>query len=83
MRKSFCMSGRALILVALLAILVGLGAAQERFGEINGAASDPSGAVIPGVNVMLTNKGTGRVYTTKTCCAPDRLDSTEGISWTH
>ncbi|MBL8219441.1 MAG: carboxypeptidase regulatory-like domain-containing protein, partial [Bryobacterales bacterium] len=39
---------------------------QERFGEINGTATDPSGAVIPNVTVTVTNKGTGRVFQTQT-----------------
>ena len=40
--------------------------AQERFGEINGTATDPSGAVLPNVNVKATNKGTARVVETIT-----------------
>lgn len=28
---------------------------QERFGEINGTATDPSGAVLPNVTVTLRN----------------------------
>ena len=56
---------KASVVMMLLTILVGVAAAQERFGEINGTASDASGAVVPDVNLTLTNKGTGRVYTTK------------------
>ena len=57
---------KASVLLVLLTMLVGIAAAQERFGEINGTATDASGAVVPDVNITLTNKGTGRVYTTKT-----------------
>src|SRR5262245_18678895 len=39
---------------------------QERFGQISGIASDPSGAVLPNVNVAITNKATQRVFTTRT-----------------
>ncbi len=50
-----------------LVMLLGLAAwGQERFGEINGTATDPSGAVIPNVTVTVTNKGTGRVFQTQT-----------------
>ena len=34
---------------------------QERFGELNGTVTDPSGAVLPNVAIRATNKGTGRV----------------------
>lgn len=39
--------------------------AQERFGEIIGTVTDPSGAAIPNVQVFLTNKGTARVLETQ------------------
>ena len=39
---------------------------QERFGELNGTATDPSGAILPNVSVAVKNKGTGRVVTTQT-----------------
>jgi hypothetical protein len=39
---------------------------QERFGELNGTATDATGAVLPNVTVTMTNNTTGRVYTTKT-----------------
>jgi hypothetical protein len=60
-------AGRHLCSVlALFAIVAGFAAAQERFGEINGVVTDPSGAVMPGVSATLTNKATSRTYTTKT-----------------
>ena len=40
--------------------------AQERFGELTGTATDPSGAVLPNVNIKVTNKGTARVVETTT-----------------
>ncbi|HYP07086.1 MAG TPA: TonB-dependent receptor [Bryobacteraceae bacterium] len=40
--------------------------AQERFGELNGTATDPSGAVLPDVAVTATNTTTQRVVTTRT-----------------
>src|SRR5207245_7219618 len=39
---------------------------QERFGEIGGAITDPSGAVVPNAKVTLTNRDTNRVITLKT-----------------
>ena len=39
---------------------------QERFGEIVGVATDPSGAVLPNVAVSLTNKLSNRTYRTVT-----------------
>ncbi|MFN7925770.1 MAG: carboxypeptidase regulatory-like domain-containing protein [Bryobacteraceae bacterium] len=40
--------------------------AQERFSELQGTATDPSGAVLPNVTVKVTNKGTGRIVETQT-----------------
>jgi hypothetical protein len=40
--------------------------AQERFGEINGTATDPTGAVLPNAKVTLTNKATQRRFETTT-----------------
>jgi hypothetical protein len=34
---------------------------QERFSDLSGVATDATGAVVPGVKVTATNKGTGRV----------------------
>ena len=42
---------------------------QERFGELNGVATDPSGAVLPNVAVTMTEVRTARVTTTKTDCS--------------
>ena len=40
--------------------------AQERFVQIQGTATDPSGASVPNTSVSATNADTGRVYTAVT-----------------
>lgn len=54
--------GAILLVIALFSLPV---LAQERVGQISGTARDASGAVLPNVNITLTNKETGRTYTTK------------------
>ena len=39
---------------------------QERFGELNGTATDPSGAVLSNVSVAVKNRDSGRVISTQT-----------------
>jgi hypothetical protein len=59
----------ATALLAFLASMLALPAllmAQERFGEINGTATDASGAVLPNVQVTANNTGTGRAFPTTT-----------------
>src|SRR6476620_7005700 len=59
--------GRAFALIgAFLLLLTVPSAAQERFGELSGTATDPSGAVLPDVAVTATNTATQRAYTTRT-----------------
>jgi hypothetical protein len=53
-----------LLLVALLVTPAAW--AQERFGNLEGVATDASGAVVPGATVTITNINTGRVRTLKT-----------------
>lgn len=53
------------LLALLLAIAIGV-QAQERFGEINGTVTDPTGAVVPNVTVTITETNTNRSVTTKT-----------------
>ena len=57
-----------LIVFSLVALILASPPAtsQERFGELNGLATDPSSAVLPGVDVTATNKASGVVSTTKT-----------------
>ncbi len=59
---------RILAVMLALSVLsqVGPVAAQERFGEINGTATDASGAVLPNANVTLTNKASQRTFITNT-----------------
>jgi hypothetical protein len=52
----------SLVLLLLLASAVG-STAQERFGGLAGTVSDPSGAVLPGVTVTITNTVTGAMRT--------------------
>ncbi|MBL8211923.1 MAG: TonB-dependent receptor [Bryobacterales bacterium] len=54
------------ILIGLVLLFTVLLSGQERFGEIGGSATDPSGAVLPNVSVTVTNKVTARTYQTKT-----------------
>jgi len=49
-----------------LALTVSAMFAQERFGELNGVATDPSGAVLPNVKVKVSNRTTLRVVETTT-----------------
>ena len=49
-----------LFLIALVFILVLPTLGQERYGSVSGVVKDPSGAVLPGVVVTVTNKDTNR-----------------------
>ncbi len=65
------LTGRSRIYkAALLILLFSLAAtvalyAQERFGELSGVLTDSSKAVVPNASVTITNRGSGRVFTTK------------------
>src|SRR5262245_44535413 len=54
-----------LLLAAGIVAVGGILLAQERFGEINGVITDPSGAAVPNATVSITNKDTNRVITLK------------------
>lgn len=59
----------AWVAVVALMIVFGLPAsslAQESTGSIEGVVTDPTGAVIPGATVTITNKATGRTITLTT-----------------
>jgi hypothetical protein len=59
--------GRTSTLIGVFLMLLSVpAAAQERFGELNGTATDPSGAVLPDVTVTATNTTTQRAYNTRT-----------------
>ena len=47
-------------------LFVGAMFGQERFGQLEGVATDPSGAVLPNVAVKVTNKASLRVVETTT-----------------
>ncbi len=59
---------RSAAVVCLLALLPAAGAlrAQSVYGEIRGTVTDPSGAVISGAAVTLTNNGTGEARKVQT-----------------
>ena len=57
---------RALSLTVLLAFIATLGHAQSNSGTVSGTITDPSGAVIPGATVDLSNHVTGYKRTAKT-----------------
>ena len=51
------------LLVAFALAMTGLATAQERFGTLQGRATDQQGAAVPGVTVTMTNVQTGAVRT--------------------
>ncbi len=58
-----------LILLTLSALVFTAAATAQTTvgqGSIQGAITDPSGAVVPGAKIMITNKATGQVATTTT-----------------
>ena len=57
MKRTSCLRGCGLVLLAAAAS-VGLAMAQTVTGTIVGTAMDQSGAVLPGVNVTVTNAAT-------------------------
>ncbi|HXZ42751.1 MAG TPA: carboxypeptidase regulatory-like domain-containing protein [Terriglobales bacterium] len=54
------------VLFGTLSLLIVTGSAQTTFGSLVGTVRDPSGAVVPGVAITVTNVGTGERRTTKT-----------------
>jgi hypothetical protein len=62
------MSTRTLLVVCVLSFLILQFPAwgQERFGNLTGTATDPSGAVLPDVSVTVVNKSTNRTSTATT-----------------
>ena len=53
-------------ILALVVLLAGQLLAQSISGTINGTVVDPSGAVIPGVEITLTNERTSETRNTVT-----------------
>jgi hypothetical protein len=66
MNRSFVTGLIVLATVLIVSATVTPGFAQERFGSFVGAVQDPSGALLPDVNVTITNKESNREITTKT-----------------
>ena len=61
----FSRLGTRLGVVALALFLIpALAAAQTPLGRVAGTVLDPSGGVLPGATVTLTNTGTAQVLTT-------------------
>ena len=62
MEYNFRLKSVVLLLVLVLAGLVAAPAARadELYGRIRGLVSDPTGAMLPGVQLKLTNAGTGK-----------------------
>ena len=60
------MKHKLLAVLTLLALLSSLVVAQTETGAINGTVTDPTGAVVSGAKVTVTNTATGAVRTTTT-----------------
>src|SRR3954470_8066985 len=52
------------ILLVTIFLLAGVALSQSGQGSVEGTITDTSGAVVPGVNIKLTNAGTGLSFTT-------------------
>ena len=63
------MARLAAMLATVLLCLTGSGRAQEFRGTISGAVTDPSGAVIPGAQIVVKETRTGTVNKTKSDAA--------------
>ena len=66
MRVRACITGLLAVLVIAAAIAPSLMAQSLVSGDLTGTVTDPSGAVVSGATVTLTNSGTGATRTTTT-----------------
>ncbi|MGI8960868.1 MAG: carboxypeptidase-like regulatory domain-containing protein [Bryobacteraceae bacterium] len=58
------LSTRALLVTVVLSLPCGIVSAQSNQGAIAGNVQDPSGALVPGANVVAKGVGTGTTYQT-------------------
>jgi hypothetical protein len=65
-RDAFACTLRSVLALFVFAVVATLLQAQVDQGSITGTVSDPSGAVVSGAKVTLTNEGTGASLTTTT-----------------
>jgi hypothetical protein len=70
--KSSCsLLYKSLLFLTLVFLLTSSVDAQvSDHGSVLGTVTDPSGAVVPGVSVTLTNVGTGNVFSTGSSFLP-------------
>ncbi len=72
---SFCRSAGHLRysvwLVSLVLLFSGLALAQRDLGTITGTVTDPSGAVVPGATITITEAATGQSYKLQTTASGD------------
>jgi len=57
---------RTLVVLGVLLLTSFPAWGQESFGNLSGTVTDPTGAVVPGVAVAVTNTATHRVFSTRT-----------------
>ena len=59
MLKQVCLFGRTLFRVSLIVLICGATAMAGTGGSISGTVKDPTGAVVPSAQVVLTETSTG------------------------
>ena len=60
------MSRLLIVVLILFSFLISPASAQTGAGTVQGKVTDPSGAAVPGVNLLLKHGATGREYATST-----------------
>ena len=61
----------AIRLMCLVLLFAGLALAQRDLGTITGTVTDPTGAVVPGANINITEDATGLSYKVQTTASGD------------